>query len=179
MRAFVLTIMLMLPSGIAFAEEQLRPPPAILLVDPRVILEESVLGQQIVEDNRADRAALQAEADAVSEAFEDEEQQLAARRSLLTRDAFAVLATDFDRRVREARAQQDQRAQELIAQIEAREREFSEQLTPIYAEILNEVGGAAVIDLRNVILANARLDISQEVIRRLDLRLLDPEQPPE
>ena len=57
-------------------------------------------GQELMELNRAERATAQAEADALSASFEAEEQTLAARRPLLTREAFAELAADFDRRVR-------------------------------------------------------------------------------
>jgi len=168
MRAFFLAFAMMLPSSIVVAQEQARTTPPIVFVDPRVVLEQSLSGQLVLEQNRAARAVLQAEADAISVAFEQEELEIAARRALLTREAFNQLATDFDRRVRAARADQDRKGQVIIAETEARERAFTDKLNPIYAEILSELGAAAVIDLRNVILANARLDISQEVIRRLD-----------
>lgn len=183
LHALILALFLALPVGGVAAQEQLRIPPQILVVDPRAVLEQSEAGREVLALNQAQRVALQAEADAVSEQFEKDELELAARRPLLTREAFAELAEDFDRRVRDARSEQDAKAEDLIKEIEARERAFIEGLNPIYAEILNEIGGAAVIDLRSVILADARLNITQEVIRRLDRRSdspsVDPEQPAE
>ena len=172
--AAILALALCLPGQVAVAQDASRPLPPILLVDPRVVMEQSRTGQDLMELNRTERAAAQAEADALSASFEAEEQILAARRALLTREAFAELAADFDRRVRLARAEQDLRGQELLDRTAARERAFFEALTPIYREIVNEVGAAAILDLRNVILANSRLDVSQEVIRRLDQRRVDP-----
>ena len=177
--ALALVLSLALPPGVASAQEGARALPPILMVDPRAVLEQSQTGRALLERHQQAREALQEEANAISRSFETEEQALAARRPLLTRDAFAELATDFDRRVRAARADQDRKAQELVARIEAEERAFNERLNPIYAEILSEVRGAAVIDLRNVILADSRLDISEEVIRRLDQPLVDPDRPAE
>ncbi|WP_316013025.1 OmpH family outer membrane protein [Roseobacter sp. HKCCA0434] len=157
------------------AQERERPP--IVLVDPRAVLEQSETGREILRQNRADREALQAEADAISNAFELEEQELAARRDLVTREAFAELAREFDERVRAARVEQDRRSQALAARIEARERRFAQQLNPIYAGILGDSGAAAIVDLRSVILADAQLDVTEEVIRRLDAQSAAPTGP--
>ncbi len=179
MRLALVAALLLALAGAAVAQPFAGDPPTrmpvggVLLVNPTAVLERSRTGQALIRANRLARERLVAEGEQISSDFEREERALAARRSVLSRDEFAEIAAEFDERVRAARAEQDRRAAQLTREEEERERAFAESLNPIYAEIMRDTGAAAILDLRDVILANTVLDITAEVIRRLDTRQLD------
>mgnify|MGYP000156232161 CR=1 FL=1 len=153
--------------------------PPLLLVNPQVVLERSETGRALIAENLAAREALARESSERSDAFEQEERELTERRTTMEPEAFAALAADFDARVRAARSEQERAGQELARTQEAQQAELTAALTPIYSELMRESGAAAVLDIRNVVSANAQLDITREVIRRLDAGATLDEQPAE
>ena len=142
--------------------------PVVLFVDPEAVLQNSESGQAVLEEIESDRAALVAETESLSAAFEEEERELTELRETLPRPEFQALAEEFDTRVRRVRAEQDQKAAELTRRSEARRRQFFSDLNALYAQFLRESGASAIIDIRSVILANRVLDITPQVIARID-----------
>ncbi|RED13214.1 OmpH family outer membrane protein [Pontivivens insulae] len=156
---------LMLMGTMAMGQGRIPP---LLLVNPQQVLERSETGRALIAENQEAREALAAESAERSDAFEREEMELTERRGAMEPEAFAALADEFDARVRAARAEQDRAGQQLARDQEAAQARFNALLTPIYSELMRESGAAAVLDIRNVVLANSQLDITREVIRRLD-----------
>ncbi|MEL7414864.1 MAG: OmpH family outer membrane protein [Pseudomonadota bacterium] len=156
-----LTLFLAAPAG---AQDQ-----AIgLLVDPERVLQTSEFGRSVLDEIAIRRRGLLAETEAISSAFELEERELTDLRETLSRDGFQELADDFDARVRKARADQDLKAAELTRWAESRRRAFFAALNDVYAVVLRTRGASAILDIRSVILADQSLDITAEVIDRVD-----------
>ncbi|MBB5514719.1 Skp family chaperone for outer membrane proteins [Rubricella aquisinus] len=177
MRGAVLACLaaLFLMTGAAIAQVQA----VVLLVDPERVLQQSQAGQSLLSIIETERATLVAETEALSSAFEVEERALTALRGTLDREEFQARADEFDTRVRAARAERDQAAENLAQQAEELRQQFFQRLNAIYTSILRETRAVAILDLRSVILANRGFDITDVVIARLDAEAQGPPLPPE
>ncbi|MEM7669991.1 MAG: hypothetical protein AAF317_12760, partial [Pseudomonadota bacterium] len=68
----------------------------------------------------------------------------------------------------------------LTREAEERRRAFFANVTPILLQILRETGAAAVVDQRSILISKQDLNITEEVIKRLDQRIDEeaPDVPP-
>lgn len=143
------------------------------------LIERSKAGQRLRAEEEAAARALVEERRRIEAEFEAEEKRLAELRPTMDRTAFAKLAADFDARVREARAAQDQRAVAAQRAIEQNRQRFIESLRPVLVEVMQRYGASVLLDGRTVLLVDPSLDITGEVIERLDQLAPDPAPAPE
>ena len=145
-----------------------RAAPVLLVIEQERVFAESAFGKEIIALNEAEDAALRREGLALDKQFEEEEQALTARRAELTPEAFRAEADAFDQKVVETRQAQEERGAALVQRAEQRRREFLRQIGPVLLEILGESGAVAVIEQRALLISKQDLNITDEVIKRLD-----------
>ncbi|MEM9642306.1 MAG: OmpH family outer membrane protein [Pseudomonadota bacterium] len=139
-----------------------------LVLEQDRLLADSLLGKAIQAGNEAAADSLRREGQSLDRQFEEEERQLTAQREVLTPDEFRVLADAFDEKVVATRQAQEERAAVLNREAEARQRDFFRRVGPILLEILEETGASAVIEQRGLLVSKQDLNITDEVIKRLD-----------
>ncbi|QHQ34718.1 OmpH family outer membrane protein [Algicella marina] len=161
-----LTALLVALAGPAAAQDE--PPPAFLVIEQERLLTDSAAGQAVLAEEEADRNALLEEGRALDAQFEAEEQALTEQRATMDAAAFRELADAFDEKVVATRRDQEQKAANLNRRAEERRREFLQQVQPILLEVLEASGATAVVDRRLVLIFKQELNITSEVIRRLD-----------
>lgn len=155
------------------------PPPFLILEQERV-LAGSLYGQDLLALNDGETEALRAEGQRLDAEFEAEERALSDRRASLSPEAFRALADAFDEKVVATRASQEEKAAALAARLDRRRRNFFARVGPILLALLEETGAAAIVEQRTVLVAKQDLNITNEVIRRLDLVYrTQPETPDE
>ena len=140
----------------------------VLVVDQDRLLTGSLLGREILAQNATEAEALREEGRQLDRQFEDEERALTEQRPTLSPEEFRTLADAFDEKVVRTRAEQQEKSNELAQRVENRRIDFFQQVAPILEAILAETGAAAVIDERATLVANQDLNITGEVIKRLD-----------
>src|SRR5512146_784429 len=84
------------PGG-ALSLGQVRSP--VLTIDPERLYAESLFGQRVADQVRADAEALDRENQRIEEALTEEERSLTLRRPTMPIDEFRAAAEDFDSRV--------------------------------------------------------------------------------
>jgi hypothetical protein len=87
-----------------------------------------------------------------------------------------ALADDFDARVIEARREQDDRSGELTRKFDQRRRQFYASVAPILVTFMDRYAAKAIFDENSVLLADQSINITEEVIAEIDVRLT-PEAP--
>lgn len=172
-RAALLTLLSIAPPCVAQSFDPddypvARAAPVLLVIEQERVFAESAFGKEIIALNEAEDAALRREGLALDKQFEEEEQALTARRAELTPEAFRAEADAFDQKVVETRQAQEERGAALVQRAERRRREFLRQIGPVLLEILEESGAAAVIEQRALLISKQDLNITDEVIKRLD-----------
>lgn len=79
-----------------------------------------------------------------------------------------MLADAFDAKVVATRLQQKDTVEEENHLVQQRHNEFFAALGPVLFQIMSEKAASAIIDADRVLVANQSLNITQEVIKRLD-----------
>lgn len=145
-----------------------RNPPPFLILEQDRLLSGSAFGQEIIALNEAEAQQLRQEGEILDRQFEAEERDLTERRATMDPEAFRELADAFDEKVVATRLAQDEKAQALAERSDQRRREFFRQVGPILLDVLEATGAAAVIEQRGVLVSKQDLNITDEVIKRLD-----------
>ncbi len=148
--------------------------PTFLYVNQERILTGSRRGQALLAEEDAARDALRNDARRIDAAFEEEERALNEKRREMDPAAFRKLADDFDRRVVEARRQQDERASALAAEFDQKRRQFYAAVGPALVGLMERRGGLAIFDESSVLLADTSINVTDEVIAEID-RLPPPQ----
>jgi len=145
-----------------------------LFINQERLLTGSEAGQRLLAEEEAEREALLAEARAIDTAFEEEERELTERRAELEPEEFRRLADDFDRRVIEARAEQDARSNALAQRFDQRRRQFYASVAPILVRLMERYDAKAILDETSVLLADQSINITDAVIGEIDATLMPP-----
>lgn len=141
---------------------------AILVMNQERLLRESETGKELLSRERAMTEAHRAEGLRLDQELEAEERDLTEKRKTLPADEFSVLAVDFDTKVVATRRDHNQKSEALATQLENMRKQFFSQVVPIVAAIMQERRAALVFEQRNVLFTGPNVDITDEVIKRLD-----------
>lgn len=153
------------------ASAQVAPPPAgasFLFINQERILVDSGAGRALLAAEEEKRKALVAEARAIDSAFEDEERQLTEKRGTIPTREFRELADAFDERVVAARKRQDERSDALAKELDQARRQFYSAVAPVLVRLMERHQAQAIFDENSVLLADQRLNITDEVIAEID-----------
>ncbi len=145
-----------------------KPNPSFLVLEQDRVFKNSAFGKEVIALNEAEDSELRTEGQRLDRQFEQEEQALTEQRVQLTPEEFRVLADAFDEKVVATRRAQEERGTALVQRAERRQREFLRRIGPILLEILEETGASAVIEQRGLLISKQDLNITDEVIKRLD-----------
>jgi Skp family chaperone for outer membrane proteins len=148
----------------------------ILTVDQNRLYTGSRYGKSIQAEIEAQTKALTAENRDIEAELEAEEKALTERRAEVTPEEFQVLAEAFDKKVNGIRQARSEKLRQLEAQQAQAQRTFLQRAGPVLAQIMKEKGADVIVDRSAIILLNARVDITNLAIERIDASVL-PEAP--
>ncbi len=144
------------------------PPGGILTLDPERLYQDTRFGRTIRAELDRLRAGLQAENGRLDRELGEEEAQLAARRPNMDPDEFHALADAFDEKAEAIRATQAGKLQGLIRRREDEKQRFFSAVLPVIADVVRERRGVIIFERRMVFLAADSIDITDQLIRRID-----------
>ncbi|MGR3291860.1 MAG: OmpH family outer membrane protein [Paracoccaceae bacterium] len=140
----------------------------VVTLDSELVFGSTSVGQRITTSLEGKVAALAAENIRISAELEAEELQLTELRKTIDPAEFRELAREFDEKVQRIRKEQDAKQRELQQLREAERQSFVDAITPILSSVAREHGALVVLERRNVVLSADSIDITQEVIDRID-----------
>jgi Skp family chaperone for outer membrane proteins len=145
----------------------------VLTVDQDRLFTDSAWGQrtQTQLENAGQRIA--EENERLADQLADEEADLTRRRATLDPTEFRRLAEAFDARATRVRKERAQAVQDLNARAEADRTAFYRAALPIMGEMMQQRGAVAVLDRRTVFVSLDSIDITGDLIARLDETLGD------
>jgi Skp family chaperone for outer membrane proteins len=142
------------------------------------MLRESLYGQAVLAELREAERELEAENERIATELAAEERALTEARAELSPEDFRARADDFDRRVEAIRAERNELSMELARRSEAATGRFFDEALPILLQMMTEEGLVAVLRPDALILGADWLDMTDQVIDRLDATLGDQTPPP-
>lgn len=155
-------------AGAAQAQAQAQNLGATIVVDKDRVLRESEVAGRLLQQERAARSALQKELEALNAGIEAEEAELTELRPRLAKEEFDARVRAFNDKVQAARRTFQEKNEAIQREFVAARRRVSEALNPVLRRILEQTGGAIVIDSRGVLMASSAVDKTNEAIRLFD-----------
>lgn len=145
----------------------------ILTVDQDVLFAASDWGQRTQRVLDEEGSKIEAENERLAAQLSAEEASLTEQRGTLDPAEFRRLAEAFDTRATEVRRQRAQVVQDLNAWAEADRAAFYRAALPLMGEMMQERGAVAVLDRRTVFVSMDAIDMTQDLVRRLNADLGD------
>ena len=175
--AFLVAAVLLaaIPVGAQEAPAETGPAPVAVLaiVDIQRVLNDAAAAQSIRSQMESFRVEYLAEITEQENKLREDDQELARQRTILSPEAFAEREREFRLRVDAVQ----QRVQAISRALDARFSEsmnlVRETMIPIFAELTRERDINVIVAKTQIIFASRTLDVTDEVIRRVDLALPD------
>ncbi|MFQ5784002.1 MAG: OmpH family outer membrane protein [Alphaproteobacteria bacterium] len=157
-----------LPSG---GVAQNVPQPQIAILDQQRILRESSAAIDIKDQIERQRRIYQDAMTKREQELRSVDQELTRQRTILAPEAFAQKRREFETQVAEVQRELQTRKRELDQAYGYGVKQIQRELNGIIVELAKERGFNLVLGRRQVIFANNAMDISGEVLKRLNQRL--------
>ncbi|WP_212523220.1 OmpH family outer membrane protein [Actibacterium sp. MT2.3-13A] len=163
-----LALALALPVG-ALAQEARAPVQSLIVtLDQERLFLRSAYGQGLLDEVEEQAAALAAENRRIEAELTAEEKQLTEDRPGMAPEKFRELSAAFDEKVVGIRDAQDAKARELVREREEVQQRFYQEVLPVLTEVVRERGAVVVLESRSVVLSAGQIDVTAEVIARID-----------
>jgi outer membrane protein len=157
------------------ARAQQLPPAVAAVIDYQRILRDAAAARSIREQIENRRKAYQGEISKEEQRLHEADKEFARQRSLLTPEAFADKRRAFEEDVSEVQRLVQQRRRELDRVAEAALNEVKTALIEIVTGIAEERGFNLVLPSSEVLFFARKIDLTEEVLAKLDARLPDVE----
>lgn len=145
----------------------------ILTIDSEQVFARSELGRRIAGEIEEAGSALAAENRRIEAELIEEEKDLTALRESLPPDEFRDRADAFDAKVRRIRSEQDTKARALGQRGDSAQLEFMRAAQPVLEQVMRDAGAAVIMEQRSVFASAGAVDVTAEVIRRIDAAIGD------
>ncbi|WP_347138758.1 OmpH family outer membrane protein [Paracoccus sp. SSK6] len=145
----------------------------ILTVDQEALFAASDWGKRTQRVLEEEGGKIEAENERLAAQLSAEEAKLTEQRGTLDPAEFRKQAEAFDIRATEVRRQRAQVVQELNAWAEADRVAFYRAALPLMGEMMQERGAVAVLDRRTVFVSLDAIDLTQDLVTRLNKELGD------
>lgn len=159
---------------------------AVLVVDMKRIKSDTAAGRDMLAKTIEIRRRIQAGVAERGERLRAEEQRLAEERETLEPEAFREQVRAFEQQVFANRELSERESRRLQLVLSGASTLLKERATVVFAAIMRERRADLLLDSSQIILSADRLDITDEVIRRLDavlpempIELVEPDPVPE
>lgn len=151
--------------------------PAFAVVSRDRILREATASRRLREAEEAITARLQGQIDETKAAFAAEEEELARLRGELPEDEFEARVADFDRRVRLARRNAQERAAVLQKVFQDARAAIVAALPSLMERLRVEVGASVILNAEQVLALDPAVDLTDRAIALFDAEGPSPEPP--
>ncbi|MDZ7906680.1 MAG: OmpH family outer membrane protein [Cypionkella sp.] len=145
----------------------------ILSLDQERLFSDSKFGQALRAELDAQSAKVEAESRKIDGELETEERALTQKRSILPPEEFAPLAVEFDAKVERLRAEREAAVEDLRAREVAGRQRFIQTATQVIGDYMVERRAVAIIDKNAVIVSLRNMDVTNDIIEKLDAILGD------
>lgn len=152
----------------SMAQAQSVPNSKIIVVDFDRVSRESLVGKDIAAQTQSFRVDLEGRARSVQASLTEEEEELKKQRSIISQDAFNERVRAFQQKAQRSQAELQQIDRQSGQAMQQANLEVQRALRPIVREVMEAKGANMVIDKALVSHHAAGLDVTTEVIEKLD-----------
>ena len=165
-------LLIMMTAGKISAETvQKFEPVSLAVVDFRGVLAKSSAAGSVRKQLDIERSKYKKEFAEVEKKLRVAQQKLAKQRAIVTAEAFEKRARELKDKAREAQKRAQVTNQLLKKSFDQSMNEIRKNLVKIIAEVAEETGAGVVLFRSAIVIAVKKLEVSQEVLKRLNEKL--------
>jgi Skp family chaperone for outer membrane proteins len=143
----------------------------IATVNYQLLMSSSTAAKSAHEQIETKMKSMQSEIGKKDETFQKEHQDLEKQRSVLSKDAFEQKKRGFTDKVTSAQKEVQSKRAMLDGASERAGNEIQKAITDIIAEMAKEKGFAVALPTSQILYADSKLDITNEVLEKLNKKL--------
>lgn len=143
----------------------------IAVVNIQQIMKDSTAAQSVREQLQSKQKSFQAEITKKEEQLQKEDQELGKQRSVLSKEAFEEKARSFRSKATEVQKEVQSKKSMLDGAFERALGDIQSATTGIIADMAKEKGFIMAVPTSQILYADTKLDISAEVLKRLNEKL--------
>ena len=160
------------PAAPAAAPRPLPPKGALLvIIDIAQVVRDSAAARAMRTQAERQQAALRAEDEKTDKDLRAAEQELVQQRTILAPEAFNQKRRDFERRVNEAQQSAQGKRRDLEEAFAAAQRRIEAAMNEVVIEVAKENDYKAVLPRAVVVASHDSIDITDEVLQRLNKKI--------
>ncbi|MDE3060256.1 MAG: OmpH family outer membrane protein [Pseudomonadota bacterium] len=143
----------------------------IATVNIQLIMRDSTAAQNVREQLESKQKSFQSDISKKQDKLQKEQQDLGKQQSVLSKDAFAEKSRAFNSKVTEMQKEVQSKKALLDNSFERSIGEIQKVVTDIITDLAKEKGFAVAIPTSQILYGDSRLDITDEVLKRLNQKL--------
>lgn len=149
------------------------PKTPILTIESDRLFVQSVFGQRVDREIKAEQSVLLAENRKIEAELTAEEKRLTEMRKTIAPADFRAIADAFDQRVQDIRNAQDAKARSIAERADRERANFIQSARPILIEIMGQAGAGMILERRSILVSDDAIDITDRAITQLNLTIGD------
>ena len=170
MKPFYLLAIFVLFTGLNLQAET-YPNTSIAIVDLNLILSESKAAKGATKDFEKIQKDTESEIVESDKSMLEERNKLIEQQSVIAPEAFEVKAQDYEKKLQNYQSEKQNKLRKLENVLQTARNEILENVKPILEELSQELGVTVILEKNSVLLSATNMDITDEVIKKLNKQL--------
>ena len=165
---FVIVLMAILLTGYS---EKVEAAEDILFINLQYIVGQPKAGSSLREQSEELNSEIINLRDEITKSLQEKGKKLEDERTLLSPEVFQERADELRKEAEEKQNELNVRLQKIQQAIQRASNSIDSVISPILTEIVNEKGAKMLLERQTLLFADPKLDVSAEVIKKLNRRL--------
>lgn len=147
------------------------PNTSIAIVDLNLILSESKAAKGATKDFEKIQKDTESEIVESDKVMLDERNKLIEQQSVIAPEAFEIKAKDYEKKLQNYQSEKQNKLRKLEGILQNARNEILEMVKPILEDLSKELGVTVILEKNSVLLSATNMDITDEVIKKLNKEL--------
>ena len=153
------------------AAESSYPITSIAIVDLNLILSESKAAKDATKQFEAIQKSTEDTMISSDKKMLDERNKLIEQQSVIAPEAFELKAKDYENKLQDYQADKQNKLRKLEGILQKARNEILENVKPILEDLSKELGVTVILEKNSVLLSANNMDITDDVIKKLNKKL--------
>ena len=147
------------------------PNTSIAIVDLNLILSESKAAKDATKQFEKIQSDTEAEIIESDKSMLDERNKLIEQQSVIAPEAFEIKAKDYEKKLQNYQSEKQNKLRKLEGTLQNARNVILEEVKPILENLSKELGVTVILEKNSVLLSATNIDITDEVIKKLNKEL--------
>tara|TARA_B100000787_G_scaffold134584_1_gene103422 strand:+ start:15 stop:569 length:555 start_codon:yes stop_codon:yes gene_type:complete len=170
-KIFHITLLLIVLFGFNLYAESTYPNTSIAIVDINLILSDSKSAKDATKQFEKIQKSMEVEIEESDKKMLEERNSLIEQQSVIAPEAFEVKAKDYEKKLQNYQVDKQKKLRKLEGVLQKVRNEILNNIKPILEDLSSELGVTVILEKNSVILSANNMDITENVIKKLNKKL--------